>query len=85
VTHQGSNLLLASGSLIVSVTGDDMARRRLQQNGDLYQQGGWWKLRWREDQIDGRGKQKRGWSRPVWIGPAEGPQRLTEKQARRIS
>jgi integrase len=62
-----------------------MARRRLQQNGDLYQQGGWWKLRWREDQLSSDAKQKRGWSRPVWIGPAEGPQRLTEKQARRIA
>jgi integrase len=62
-----------------------MARRRLQQNGDLYEQGGWWKLRWREDQLDSGGKQKRGWSRPVWIGPADGPRRLTEKQARRIA
>jgi len=36
--------------------GDEMARLRLQQKGDLYKQGGWWKLRWREDQIraDGR-------------------------------
>ena len=30
--------------------GADMARKRLQQKGDLYKQGGWWKLRWREDQ-----------------------------------
>lgn len=27
----------------------DLGRRRLQQKGDLYNQGGWWKLRWRED------------------------------------
>jgi integrase len=85
VTPRDSGLLPGYASHIVSVAGDDMARRRLQQNGDLYQQGGWWKLRWREDQLDGRGKQKRGWSRPVWIGPAAGPQRLTEKQARRIA
>lgn len=63
----------------------DMARRRLQQKGDLYQQGGWWKLRWREDQIDSDGKVKRAWSKPVWIGPCEGGQRLTEKQAQRFA
>jgi integrase len=78
-------LLIAAQSPIVSLSGDDMARRRLQKNGDLYQQGGWWKLRWKEDQIDSRGNLKRGWSRPVWIGPALGPQRLTEKQAQRIA
>jgi integrase len=62
-----------------------MARRRLQQKGDLYQQGGWWKLRWREDQIESASKPRRSWSRPVWIGPAEGHNRLTEKQAQRIA
>lgn len=71
-------------SYIVS-TGDDMARRRLQQKGDLCQQGGWWKLRWREDQIDSDGKPRRSWSRPVCIGPSDGHNRLTEKQARRIA
>jgi integrase len=62
-----------------------VARRRLQQQGDLYQQGGWWKLRWREDQIGADGRTKRGWSKPVWIGPAAGSGRLTEKEARRIA
>lgn len=65
-----------------------MARRRLQQRGDLYQQGGWWKLRWREDQLLADGSVKRRWSRPVIIGPAPGNpsmQPLTEKQARRVA
>ena len=62
-----------------------MARRRLQQKGDLYQQGGFWKLRWREDRIETDGTIKRGWSKPVWIGPAAGTGRLTEKQAQRIA
>jgi integrase len=62
-----------------------MARRRLQQKGDLYAQGGWWKLRWREDQIQRDGQIKRGWSRPVCIGPATGTQRLTERQAQRLA
>lgn len=64
---------------------DDMARRRLQKKGDLYQQGGWWKLRWKEDQRLADGTIRYGWSKPVWIGPATGRGRLTEKQADRIS
>lgn len=62
-----------------------MARRRLQQKGDLYQQGGWWKLRWKEDQRLADGAIRYGWSKPVWIGQATGPGRLTEKQAQRIA
>src|SRR6266478_208074 len=62
-----------------------MARRRLQQKGDLYAQGGWWKLRWREDQIDRNGQLRRGWSKPVVIGPCDGPGAFTQKQARRQS
>ena len=65
--------------------GDDVARRRLQQKGDLYRQGRWWKLRWREEQIRADGSLHRGWSKPVCIGPCEGPQSFTEKQARRLS
>lgn len=65
--------------------GDDMARRRLQQKGDLYKQGGYWKLRWREDALDEHGILIRVWSRPVFIGPCEGPARLTQKEARRAA
>lgn len=65
--------------------GDTMARRRLQQKGDLYCQGGWWKLRWREEQIRADGSFHRGWSKPVCIGPAEGPSGLTKKQAQRLA
>jgi integrase len=62
-----------------------MARRRLQQKGDLYCQGGWWKLRWREEQIRADGSLHRGWSRPVCIGPAEGRGGFTGKQAQRLA
>ena len=62
-----------------------MARRRLQQKGDLYQQGGWFKLRWKEDQRLADGTIRYGWSKPVWIGPAMGRGRMTEKQAQRIA
>ena len=62
-----------------------MARRRLQKNGDLYQQGGYWKLRWKEDRLDENGAVTRGWSKPVWLGPCEGNARLTTKEAQRIA
>lgn len=61
----------------------DMGRKRLQQKGDLYEQGGWWKLRWREDQRKADGSIGYGWSRPVIIGPAKGAGRMTQKEARR--
>jgi integrase len=65
--------------------GEDMARKRLQQKGDLYKQGGWWKLRWREDQRDLTGDVKYAWSKPVIIGPCTGPKAFTKPEARRIS
>src|SRR6266436_2288656 len=38
---------------VMSSCGRDqaLARRRLQQKGDLFNQGGMWKLRWHEDKI----------------------------------
>src|SRR5260370_10417213 len=64
---------------------DDMARRRLQQQGDLYQSGGNWMLRWHEDQIKANGRPKRGWSKSVCIGPCDGLGAFTKKQARRLA
>jgi integrase len=71
---------------VVSSCGRDpnLARRRLQQKGDLFDQGGMWKLRWHEDKIGGDGKVVRGWSRAVHIGPSVGTGKLTEKEARRL-
>lgn len=63
-----------------------MARRRFQQKGNLYQQAGWWKLRWREDQLASDGQRKRGWSPSVTVGPAPGNPNMkpmSEKEARR--
>src|SRR2546425_555002 len=62
----------------------NLARRRLQQKGDLFDQGGMWKLRWHEDKIGEGGNVVRGWSRAVHIGPSLGPAKLTEKEARRL-
>src|SRR5436190_22577265 len=64
---------------------DNMARRRLQQKGDLYRRGGHWMLRWHEDHITANGETKRGWSRSVCIGPAEGLNAFTKKEAQRIA
>ena len=71
---------------VTSSCGRDLllARRRLQQKGDLFDQGGMWKLRWHEDKIGPDGELVRGWSRSVHIGPSVGQGRLTEKEARRI-
>ena len=59
---------------------DDMARRRLQQKGDFYCSGGYWMLRWHEDQIKIDGTFKRGWSRSVCIGPCAEPGALRRKR-----
>ena len=64
---------------------DNMARRRLQQKGDLFRSGAYWMLRWHEDQINAKGESKRGWSRSVCIGPSDGPGAFTEKEARRLA
>jgi integrase len=69
----------------VHLTGEDMARRRLQQKGELTNSGSYWRLRWHEDHIDADGEVKRGWSKSVCIGPSDGPGGFTEKQARRFA
>src|SRR5258707_14692793 len=48
---------------VMSSCGRDqaLARRRLQQKGDLFNQGGMWKLRWHEDKIGPNGERMRGW------------------------
>jgi hypothetical protein len=64
---------------------DNMARRRLQQKGDLFRSGGYWMLRWHEDHIKAGRETKRGWSNSICIGPCKGAGALTEKEARRIA
>src|SRR5208282_2106876 len=78
------NFSLPNGG-IVPHDRDDMARRRLQQKGDLYRSGGYWMLRWHEDQIKANGEIKRGWGRSVCIGPCDGPGAFTKKEAQRIA
>lgn len=74
--------------VILHLQEDDMARRRLQQSGDLYKQGGWWKLRWRVDAISKDGDIRRAWSKPVIIGPAAkgfGMPPMSAREAKRQS
>jgi len=60
-----------------------MGRRRLQQKGDLRKIGGWWRGRWREDQILEDGSSFYGWSRFRDVGPATGENKMTRKEAER--
>lgn len=60
-----------------------MGRRRLQQKGDLRVIGGYWRVRWREDQIKGDRTGKYAWSRFHDVGPATGPCKMTRKEAQR--
>jgi hypothetical protein len=73
--------------MLSSLEGGGMARRRLQQSGDLQQANGWWKLRWRED-VNQDGKIVRKWSAPVIVGPAAGNPNMapiTKRQAKRAA
>src|SRR2546430_12436015 len=54
---------------------------RSQQKGDLYRQGGWWKLRWKEDQRNNDGSIKYAWSKPVFIGPDRKSTRLNSSHS----
>jgi integrase len=65
--------------------GNDMTRIRLQQSGELYLQGGFWKLRWRKQAIDPDGSKERHWHKPALIGPATGPHGVTKEEAQRIA
>lgn len=73
---------MTSPNVILS---SDMPRRRLQVKGDLYRQGNYWKLRWRETAVGTDGTLERPWSKPVWVGPCSGPGALTKRQAQRIA
>ena len=58
---------LLQEEVMSSCGGEQLARRRLQQKGDLFDQGGMWKLRWHEDKITSGGELTRGWSRAVHL------------------
>jgi integrase len=65
---------------ILSLAGEDMARRRW-QNGHLEQAGGRWRLRYREDYITPDGSLERRLAPRIDLGPAAGPGKMTKRQA----
>lgn len=77
ITSQGQ--LMALGEAV------DMSRRRRQNKGELTSEGGYWRLRWREDRISAVGTLEYGWSKRVVIGPSDGAGKLTKKQAEAIA
>lgn len=62
-----------------------MDQGRLPENCDLYQEGGCWKLRWRDDSSDAESLGNGHWREPSQIGPTTGPGGLTEREAQRIA
>ena len=62
-----------------------MKQDTLPQYSDPYLEGGFWKIRWRETVSDGKGMEKEHLQEPVFIGPATGPNGLTETEAQRIA
>lgn len=65
--------------------GDDMARRRLQQKGDLTNRSGFWWLRWKADKLNEDGSVYRGWTKRIAIAQSEGPDAKTKRQAKRLA
>ena len=64
---------------------DNMARRRGQRNGYLHAHHGSWLLTYRIYQWNAETKTSEPIRRTVTIGPAAGPDKLTEKQAMRFA
>jgi len=62
-----------------------MERATLPQNGELFQEGGFWKLRWRNGAASADVPGNGHGLPPYSIGPAIGPGQLTEAQAQQIA
>src|SRR5579884_1124023 len=68
------------------MNGPNLPRRRLQRKGNLYKQGGYWKLRWRIDvPKTPENPSGREWSAPVWLAPCAGPEAVSKREAQRIA
>lgn len=62
-----------------------MPRVRPIQDGELFTEGGFWKLSWPEHAASLHGLAGRQPSKQIWIGPARGPHRLTKAQAHQLA
>src|SRR6516162_6566998 len=59
---------------------------RLQQSGELYVDDGVWKVRWCQEAIDAAGTfVQRRWCEPAVVGPATGPNGVSQEEAQRIA
>jgi integrase len=59
---------------------------RLQQSGELYLHDGVWKVRWCWEAIDAAGIfVERRWCEPAVVGPATGPNGVSQEEAQRIA
>jgi len=61
-----------------------MDRERLPKNSDLFLDGGFWKLRWTQPDRGDHDSSPDRQTEPARIGPATGPDGLTESEALRI-
>jgi integrase len=63
-----------------------MSLIRLQQIGELYLHDGVWKVRWCQEAIDAAGALvERRWCEPAVVGPATGPNGVSQEEAQRIA
>jgi integrase len=59
---------------------------RLQQSGELYLHDGVWKVRWCQEAVDAAGTfVERRWCEPAVVGPATGPNGVSQEEAQRIA
>jgi integrase len=59
---------------------------RLQQSGELYLHDDVWKVRWCQEAIDAAGIfVERRWCEPAVVGPATGPQGVSQEEAQHIA
>jgi integrase len=57
----------------------------LPHNVDVYQEDGFWKLRWREDSSGANGPEEGAKSESVWLVPSSGASKLSTEDAHRIA
>jgi integrase len=62
-----------------------MDTERLPQNCDLYKEGAFWMLRWHEGAANEFGLDEAHWREQAQIGPANGPNALTEEDVPRFA
>lgn len=65
--------------------GDDMDGVKLPRDSDLYQENGYWKLRWGEGSSNANEDGARGLCEPVLLGPATGIGSMPQNESQRLA